>query len=481
MVGYASVLHSGATHGPADVPASPPSPNERLVVKEARSGSEREAHDIARDVHDGWLARHREEPSQQAFWSLNIGRKVFAPPPPIDMDKLGTPEFWAVDPDIGRIKTLQDWCVGYADHELRARGLIVDDESRHKLAKAIAAAVQRASEVLVRLTKGQIEAPSQARVHILQGVLKEAAISEPAKAVSFDDLVKGWTAEKKPAQKTVYEWSRAVRTLSDFLGHTDAARVTPDDVQAWKDALVSQGLAAKTIRDSKLVAVRAIMQWGAENRRINSNPADKIRFDIKRKTSDRGIRSFTDEEAATVLRAAQIQDNLVLRWVPWLCAYSGARISEVCQLRVEDVREIEGVWCMKFDPDAGSLKTVGSERAVPLHQAVIDAGFLAYVQGVKSGPLFPKLKLDKFGKRGGNGTKIVGRWVRDLGLTDERLAPSHSWRHRMKTLGRRLKMAPDIVNAITGHGTRTVADAYGEYEVKAMYEELMKIPTLPTP
>ncbi len=135
---------------------------------------------------------------------------------------------------------------------------------------------------------------------------------------------------------------------------------------------------------------------------------------------------------------------------------------------------------MKFDPDAGSLKTVSSERAVPLHQAVIDGGFLDYVKRVKSGPLFPKLKPDKFGKRGGNGTKMIGRWVRDLGLTDKRLAPSHSWRHRMKTLGRRLKMAPDIVNAITGHGTRTVADAYGEYEVTAMYDELMKIPALLT-
>ena len=276
-------------------------------------------------------------------------------------------------------------------------------------------------------------------------------------------------------QRTIYDWSRAVQSFTSFLGHADAARVTADDLQAWKEALIAQGLTAKTIRDSKLVALRAILQWGADNRRLASNPAARINMDVKRKASDRNVRSFTDEEAAVILKAALKETNPVLRWVPWLCAYSGARVSEVCQLRVEDVCRIEDIWCMKFDPEAGSLKTVSSERAVPLHQAVLDHGFLAYVGTVKSGPLFSKLSPDKFGKRGGNGTKMIGRWVRGLGLTDTRLQPNHSWRHRMKTLGRRCGIATDIVNAITGHGRRSVADAYGEYEIATLQRELNKI------
>ncbi|MGO9845471.1 MAG: DUF2189 domain-containing protein [Methylocella sp.] len=38
------------------------------------------------------------------------------------------------------------------------------------------------------------------------------------------------------------------------------------------------------------------------------------------------------------------------------------------------------------------------------------------------------------------GTKTIGRWVRGLGLTDERLSPSHSWRHRFKALGRQFNL-----------------------------------------
>jgi hypothetical protein len=78
----------------------------------------------------------------------------------------------------------------------------------------------------------------------------------------------------------------------------------------------------------------------------------------------------------------------------------------------------------------------------------MDAGFVKFATRKKSGPLFADLAPDNFGKRGGNGTKVIGRFVRQLGLADPRLSPSHSWRHRIKTLGRRHGLAPDILNAI---------------------------------
>jgi hypothetical protein len=68
---------------------------------------------------------------------------------------------------------------------------------------------------------------------------------------------------------------------------------------------------------------------------------------------------------------------------------------------------VENIWCIKLDPDAGSLKTSGSERIIPLHPALIENGFLKFVAKIKSGPLFASLSPDKFGKRGGNGTKVT--------------------------------------------------------------------------
>jgi hypothetical protein len=135
---------------------------------------------------------------------------------------------------------------------------------------------------------------------------------------------------------------------------------------------------------------------------------------------------------------------------------------------------------MKVDPKAGSLKTHGSERIVPLHLALLERNFLEFVEALEPGPLFASLSPDKSGK-GGNATKLIGPWVRALGIEDKRIGPSHSWRHRLKTLGRRCGLAPDIVNAITGYGRKSVADSYGEYPVDALYREISKIPDLLKP
>ena len=46
---------------------------------------------------------------------------------------------------------------------------------------------------------------------------------------------------------------------------------------------------------------------------------------------------------------------------------------------------------MKLDPSAGSLKTESSERAVPLHPAIIEAGFLQFVKTVRKGAILADL------------------------------------------------------------------------------------------
>ncbi|MGJ5065249.1 site-specific integrase [Bradyrhizobium oligotrophicum] len=263
--------------------------------------------------------------------------------------------------------------------------------------------------------------------------------------------------------------------LSGFIGHNDTRRVSPDDLVSWKADLLAKGLKAKTIRDSKLAPVRAIFQWAVDNRKLEANPAARINIDLKSRSSEKR-RGYSDEEAKIILRAARTEKEPHKRWVPWVCAYTGARISEICQLRSEDIMKIDGTWCLAFAAEAGSLKNVNSERVVPVHSALEDEGFLKFVASVRKGPLFADLAPDRFGSRGGTGTKILSRWIRSLGVTDKRISPNHSWRHRLKTLGRRHGLAVDILDAMTGHGRKTVADTYGEFPPEAMLRELSKIP-----
>ena len=363
----------------------------------------------------------------------------------------------------------RNWCQQRAGEYVAALGLRVNEDDLRKIAKAVGVGAHKAALTGQRQAKGDFSPESW-----LPSASHAAASS--AKPVAFQILLDGWAVEKQPTQKTISSWQKVLEQFGTFVGHTDAARLTPENLLQWKAALLDAGFRTKTIRDSKIAPVRAILQWGVDNRKISTNPAARVVMDVHGKMSER-IRGFSDAEAALILRQAASEPDPVRRWIPLLCAYSGARIAEICQLRGEDIIQQAGIWCMKFDPAAGALKNVNSERAVPLHPAIVASGFLEFVAARSSGPLFPGLTVDRFGTRGASGTRIISRWVRSLGISDERISPSHSWRHRFKTLGRQHGLALDLVNAITGHHRKTVADRYGEYPLAALYRELSKIPS----
>jgi integrase len=440
--------------------------------------TEQQAHELARSVHDRWLEMHKDNPSDQTIWPVELGENLWAPEPPLERAvPLSELLLRGLDKDTLKRDELKRRCCGTADECLAAHGLIVDDDSRLKLAKAIAAAMQRASLTLARLGRGEPFPDIAGAVGMPSAPGPGRVSSGLRPTIRFNELVNGWASETRPVDKTVYEWRRVFRQLASFLKHDDATRLRTEDLIAWKAALIEAGLRPKTIRDAKLAPVRAILQWALDNHRLAENPAKRVVIDVKIKPAE-SKRSFSDAEAAVVLGAALQEKDPVRHWVPWLCAYTGARVSEVCQLRAQDVIEEDGIWCLRFTPEAGSLKNVNSERAAPLHPALIERGFLQFAKAAGSGPLFADLPPNRFGSRGGNGTKVLSRWVRSLGLTDPRLSPSHSWRHRLRTLGRRYGLAPDILDAITGHKRKTVADTYGEFPVEALHREILKIPAL---
>ncbi|BCB18307.1 site-specific integrase [Bosea sp. ANAM02] len=427
-----------------------------------RTLTEREAHELAQPQYDEWLALHRDFPSQQP-WSIEIGAMAFDP------NAVAGDLWWEVREHRVR-------CIERANARLMELGVLVDEKGQLALARAIAGAYGRASLKLKEWAKGDfgIERPVHVVMTAGSGTGQPVPVLEP---ISFKDLIKSWSSENDVSPRTLYNWTGAIERLKKFVGHDNAVRLTPDEMVRWKTALIDAGLKPKTIRDAYLAPVRAILGVAVKNKRLPSNPAEGITIGVKAKPGATR-RGYSDDEAKTVLKAAEQETDPVRRWVPWLCAYSGARVAEICQLRVEDVFEVGGVWSFKVDPAAGRVKTLGSERSVPLHPALIEAGFLKFKNSVKKGPLFASLTPDRFGSRGGNGTKVLSRWVRSLGLDDPRLAPNHSWRHRMRTLARRHALDPDTVDKFIGHAGREVPNGYGEFEAQVAYREISKIPTL---
>jgi integrase len=100
---------------------------------------------------------------------------------------------------------------------------------------------------------------------------------------------------------------------------------------------------------------------------------------------------------------------------------------------------------------------------VPLHPVLLREGLLTYIESIEGNdPLFPDKRIDKHGNRGGRGWNAVGRWLRrNVGITDRRKAPNHSWRHRVEDELRGAEVPEDGRDAILGHARKTTGRLYG--------------------
>lgn len=115
---------------------------------------------------------------------------------------------------------------------------------------------------------------------------------------------------------------------------------------------------------------------------------------------------------------------------------------------------------------------------MPIHPHLIEMGLLDMVRGRPEGPLFFKAKPgDDLVTRAGNVGKKVSEWVRKtVGITDDRIQPNHAWRHRFKTVAREARIHPENIDAIRGHEDGRASTNYGEFTVKTLAEEIIKLP-----
>ena len=194
---------------------------------------------------------------------------------------------------------MEQFCRDRVKELLTSGGLTFDELSWSKIEKAFGAAIQRASLDLAKLAKGDFASPLHGprSISVEQRRPDTEGATEPVK---FESLMDGWAAERRPMQKTLYEYKRALGNLTDFLGHDDATRLSPKDLVAWKGKMIEAGLHPKTILGAKLAPVRAILQWAVDNDRLPSNPAARITIGLKTRAGD-SKRGFDDSEAARIL------------------------------------------------------------------------------------------------------------------------------------------------------------------------------------
>ena len=347
-----------------------------------------------------------------------------------------------------------------------------------------------------------IEAPV---VPVLPGAASTPAEPErPASRIGAVALFDSYVADVKVAPTTASRW----RPVFDALDALDQPITDTAAAQRWLDSLKTEKRSARTVRDIWLTAARTVHAWGKRRGMVKVNPFDGCVVEVPRtKVTRETGRAFTEAEARTILHAAQRVPLLPIgakgeqwaacrRWVLWLCAYTGARVGELTQLRAGDVQAREGpagsIWVLRLTPDAGTIKT-GRARAVPLHADLVRQGFPEFAQRAlaalgQDAPLFYRKPPKPSRNPNYRGPAVKARerlavWVREQGVADPGLSPNHAWRHLFKTVARRAGIESGIRDAIVGHAARSTAESYEHVTVEDMAEAVKRFPryTVATP
>jgi integrase len=421
-------------------------------------------------VYRDLMALRESEPGEPEIWSetLNLLDRISADP-----------------------ETLNSWYSTTVDNLLLERGIVTDNYSRSRLITEAHKALRQASEQQLRRAEGDYSPdPKANRFPSVAGT----ATPTPHETTTIRGLFKLWErdhlADGKSA-RTVGDFRQKIESLVTFVGHDSAEDVTPENISDWCEKLRhDQNLSPKTVSQKYLATAKLVFGIAVEKRKLKVSPAKDVTVRFTKKKRRARPKGFTDDEARTILRAS-LQDKglenwseanrLAVRWGPWICAFTGARITEIMQLRREDLIHEADIPCLRITPDAGSVKS-GNFRVVPLHPQLQALGLVQMIEARSNGPIFfqPRLKTAAQQSAENAGAK-VGKWVRQIvGIADRRLQPNHAWRHRFKTLARDMDIDPEYRDAIQGHEDGRAASDYGETTVKALYREIQKLPRYET-
>nr|WP_319527637.1 site-specific integrase [Pseudomonas laurentiana] len=248
--------------------------------------------------------------------------------------------------------------------------------------------------------------------------------------------------------------------------------------------VVESGGTYKTITavtvNNRLRKLTAFLNWCKANGYVADNPLAGMK--VMTGSAKEARLSFERHDLVALLDHEALRKEARKHpwryWLPLLGRVTGARLEELCQLRVDDFIEQQGIHCIRIDDsrEGQNLKNASSRRVLPLHPSLIE--LLQYAESVRangSDRLFPELKAVR-GKLGHAPSKWFGRYKAKLGITDPRKT-FHSFRHTFIDDLRDAGVQDSLIKRMVGHEDSSVTfGIYGSRTpIKAMTDALKHI------
>lgn len=193
--------------------------------------------------------------------------------------------------------------------------------------------------------------------------------------------------------------------------------------------------------NKNIESVSGLFSWAKEipSYAINGNPAYQLSIPEDRKNRKR---AFSNNELIALLSHESFKTRTFLHsyhyWLIPMALHTGARLGELCQLRLADFVTDDAIHCISItDEDEDQhLKNKNSKRLVPIHSFLIEIGLVRHVEKLRAKAqdrLFPEINLTH------GSSHEASKWFNDdrrysdsCGVTDPD-TNFHSFRHTFIT------------------------------------------------
>jgi integrase len=304
---------------------------------------------------------------------------------------------------------------------------------------------------------------------------------------SWDALYDDWLRfEPDRRPKTLEDMQRVLREFRALIPKKAPPEITRQNVMAYRDDLVvNKRRKAKTV-DKKITFLSALFNVAINHGKLTVNPAARIpkpRDDSARRepfTRD-DLQKLFDSVLYSEQQTLGIHTGAASQWLPLLSLFTGCREEELGQLLVDDVQQIDGVWCLLIEASEGKkLKTRNAQRRLPVHPKLIESGWLDYMHRLKKAGqkrLFPALKADRYGTLTAQFSKRFNRYLRsELGI-DSPTKVFHSFRHTFRDACREAGLDEELADALMGHASNgKTGRHYGNsFSVQRLQQAIQRI------
>jgi integrase len=265
-------------------------------------------------------------------------------------------------------------------------------------------------------------------------------------------------------------------------------------LKAYRDKSIDEILALKgTFEPMKaqnankyIERISDALEWGKSRHLLPENLLKQMKIkDKNQKVRLRDKRHrFNSEDLSLIFNSDKYLKSSHSRtyqhWLPLLGLYTGARLQELSQLRLNDIYKKDGIWVIDINAEEDKLvKTINSPRLIPVHKSLIALGFIKYIDHLKecyestilsTTLVFPDLVKGRDGY-GHNSAKWFARYLTQIHVKEDGKS-FHSLRHTFADEMKQARVIQAIVAELIGHEVE--GETFGRYGKKYAVSTLKK-------